>query len=226
MKETKDKIRVDFDRTPLKERLKAKFINSYFVKNVVFKLFRFLFLLGIAYVVLYPFITKISSSFMSPDDFVDTTVMLIPKEFTLDTYKAIWTELNFFDSIKHTFIISFTCAILQTFFCAFIAYGFAKYKFKGNGILFLVVILTMIIPHFVLSEAMMNFFGNFNPYGIVSLLTGGGSALPAEWQGTGLGNGLKLTMTWIPLVILSVTGLGFKNGLYASSVLQGHSRLA
>ena len=33
-KETKNKIRVEFERTPLLERLKAKFINLYTVKKV------------------------------------------------------------------------------------------------------------------------------------------------------------------------------------------------
>ena len=47
-KETKNKIRVEFERTPLLERLKAKFINLYTVKRVVWYLFRFLLLLGIS----------------------------------------------------------------------------------------------------------------------------------------------------------------------------------
>ena len=70
-KETKNKIRVDFERTPLLERLKAKFVNLYFFQNVGVYLFKFIFLLGISYVILFPFYSKISSSFMSPEDFVD-----------------------------------------------------------------------------------------------------------------------------------------------------------
>ncbi|MGM9644372.1 MAG: hypothetical protein ACI3X1_04730, partial [Eubacteriales bacterium] len=54
-KESKNKIKVDFDRTPLKERLKSKFLNFYFFRTVVVKIFRFIFLLGIAYIVLFPF---------------------------------------------------------------------------------------------------------------------------------------------------------------------------
>ena len=41
-KETKNKIRVDFERTPFWERMRAKFINLYTVKKVVWYLFRFL----------------------------------------------------------------------------------------------------------------------------------------------------------------------------------------
>ena len=88
-KETKNRIRVDFERTPLMERLKAKFVNTFFFKKVLVYLFKFLFLLGISYVILFPFYSKIASSFMSPSDIVDVTVRLIPKQPTLGTYKAI-----------------------------------------------------------------------------------------------------------------------------------------
>ena len=39
-KETKNKIRVEFERTPLKERLKAKFINMAFVGGVIWYIVR------------------------------------------------------------------------------------------------------------------------------------------------------------------------------------------
>ena len=34
-RETKNKIRVDFDRTPLKERLKAKLLSTFFLTKVI-----------------------------------------------------------------------------------------------------------------------------------------------------------------------------------------------
>ena len=145
-KESKNKIKVDFDRTPLKDRLKAKFLNFYFFQNVVVKIFRFVFLLGIAYVVLYPFFTKIAGSFMSPEDFVDVTVLIIPKNPTLDIYKAIWVDLEYVKAFSNTLLISLATAILQTFTCCVIAYGLAKYKFKGSGLIFLLVVMTFAYP--------------------------------------------------------------------------------
>ena len=120
-KETKNKIKVDFDRTPLKERLKAKFLNFYFFQTVVIKIFRFIFLLGIAYVVLFPFFSKIAGSFMAPEDFIDVTVRLIPKNFSLDIYKAVWTDLDYLEALINTVLISGGLAVIQTFVCCFIA---------------------------------------------------------------------------------------------------------
>ena len=54
-KETKNKIRVEFERTPLLERLKAKFISLFFLKKVVWFVFRLVLLVGISYIVLFPF---------------------------------------------------------------------------------------------------------------------------------------------------------------------------
>ena len=198
-KETKNKIRVDFERTPLLERLKAKLINMYTVKRVVWYLFRFLLLLGISYIILFPFFSKVASSFMTPEDLVDVTVRLIPKHPTLDTYKAIITGNNYFTALGNTFLLSLVCALLQMFVCCFIAYGFAKFKFKGNGILFLLVIFTMVVPHATLSLSMSTKFKYFDILGIIQLLTGSTPSL--------------LNTNW-PLYILSMTGLAYKNGLF------------
>ena len=48
-KDTKNKIRVEFERTPLKERLKAKFLSTFFLTKVVFYIFRLVLLIGISY---------------------------------------------------------------------------------------------------------------------------------------------------------------------------------
>lgn len=93
LKESKRKITVDFERTSLKERLKLKYLNMSYVGGLVWRIFRFLLLVGVSYVILYPFFSKITSSFMSAKDFVDVTVKLIPKYPTLNTYRAVMFDL-------------------------------------------------------------------------------------------------------------------------------------
>ena len=114
LRESKNRIRVDFERTPLKDRLKARFLNVAFLTKVVVYIFRLLLLIGISYVVLYPFIAKICASFMAGQDFIDATVRLIPKNFTLEQYQKIISELGYFDAFKNTFILSFSCAVFQS----------------------------------------------------------------------------------------------------------------
>ena len=171
-KETKNKIRVDFERTPFWDRVKAKLVNLYTLKKVVWYLFRFLLLLGISYVILFPFFSKISSSFMGREDFVDVTVRLIPKHPTLDTYRAIIKDNNYLTALLNTFILSLTCGLIQTFICCFIAYGFARFKFKGNKLLFLCVIFTMVVPHTTLQLSLFMKFRYFDILNIMKFLGG------------------------------------------------------
>ena len=197
-------------RTPLKERLKAKFLNLNFLTNVVWVIFRLVLLIGISYVILFPFFAKISGSFMSREDFVDVTVKLVPKYPTLDTYRAIIQENDYFTALLNTTILSVLCGIIQTFMCCVIGYGLAKFKFKGSKLIFFLVIFTMVVPHRTLQLSMFMKFRYFDILGIFNLLGGGVfeglKVLPFT--------SLNLNNTYWPLALLSLGGLAFKNGLY------------
>ncbi len=205
VKETKNRIRADFERTPFWERMRAKFINLYTLKKIVWYLFRFLLLLGISYVILFPFYSKISSSFMAREDFVDVTVRLLPKNPTLATYKAIIVDNKYFTALLNTFVLSLVCGVLQTFVSCLVGYGFAKFKFKGNSNLFGLVIFTMVVPNPTLYLSMFMKFRYFDVLWIVEALNGLGIVEEAS---------INLINTNAPLYILSATGLAYKNGLY------------
>ena len=230
-KESKNKIRVEFERTPLKERLKAKFLSLYFIKKVVWYIFRLVLLVGISFVVLFPFITKITGSFMAPEDFVDATVRLIPKHFTIETYQQIWIENHYLEAFFNTLGLSLSTALIQTFMCCFIAYGLAKFKFKGNKLVFVAVIFSLVIPHATLRTSMFYNFRYFDILGIGQLLNGEGITIFNKTINNGFlqsldiipetfakfpdgATGINLTNTYWPLIILSIGALGFKNGLY------------
>ncbi len=213
-KETKNKIRVEFERTSFWTRFRLKFLTGHAAGNFLWFLFRLVLLLGVSYVILQPFYSKIASSFMGREDFVDVTVKLIPKHPTLDTYKAIIEESGYFKALLNTTILSVSTALIQTFVCSLIAYGFAKYKFKGAKIFFALVVLTMIVPHDTLQLSMYMKFRYFDigydKLGILNLLGGG----LIEGFKVIKPTSLNLLNTYWPLVLLSLGGLAFKNGLY------------
>ena len=189
LKETKNKIRVEFDRTPFWQRFKAKFLSTFFLQKVVWYIFRLILLIGISYIILFPFFAKVTGSFMAQEDFVDVTVRLIPKNWTLDTYKYIILENSYFEAFFNTAILSLSCALIQTLISCVVGYGLAKFRFRGNGVVMLCVILTMIIPHRTIKLALFEMFDNFYFFG-------------------------SMYDTDVPLIVLSLTGLAFKNGLF------------
>lgn len=204
-RESKNKIRVEFDRTDRWTRFKLKYLSAKFFKTVVFKIFRTVLLLGISFVILFPFFSKISGSFMSQKDFVDVTVKLIPKYPTLDTYRAIIVDQKYFQALFNTFVLSGLCGIMQTFICTLIGYGFAKFKFKGSGFMFFLVLFTMVVPHSTLRYSMYVSFRYFDPLYLMTLLNKIG-LIPKPY--------ISLIGTYAPMSMLSLSGLAFKNGLY------------
>ena len=213
-KETKNKIHVDFEgKIPFWQRLKGKVFSMYFLQNVVWYAFRLVLMIGISYVILFPFFSKITASFMGPTDFVDATVLMIPKAFTLDTYRYIFLENNYIQAFFNTLLLSLSCALIQTFICCLIGYGLAKFKFKGNKIVMFLVILTMIVPHSTIRLSMLMHFRYFD-LGVIQGIQHSGVTAYKGIIELITGEALNLTNTFAPLIILSVCGIAFKNGLY------------
>lgn len=227
MKESKNKIRVDFERTSLKERLKSKFLSMYFLKRVVWYLFRLLLLVGIAFVVIQPFITMIIQSIMGPDDFMDSTVVNIPRHLSLDIYKAIFKDLAYVKVFFLTLALSLGTALLQTFTCCLVGYGLAKFKFRGAKLVFFAVILTMVIPHGTLQSAIYYRFRYFDLLGIFRFFSGGTvtgigwlDGILSKIKILPFSEGFNLVETVVPLFIFSICGLALKNGLYVFMLRQ------
>lgn len=212
-RETKNKIKVDFERAPLWVRIRQRFFSFNFLKNVVFKLFRLVLLIGITFVILYPYISKVFKSFMSVSDMKDATVVLITKNPTFDQYWYILTQNGYLKAFITTFLVSLSVAFIQTLVCALVAYGLAKFKFKGNSIVFAFVIVTLMIPQEALKNSMTAFFRQItmiettlNPISLI--------LEPIQNWTNMFENGVGFTNSIVPLYILSIFGLGFKNGLF------------
>lgn len=207
-KETKNRISVDYEgKLSVKERLMKKLSESNTWIKAGVNVLRFVFMLGISFVIIYPFIARIAGSFMTYEDVIDSTVAIIPKNPTLEIYKAIAAENHYFEALLNTVLLSLLCAIIQTIVSCLIGYGLAKFKFKGNKIIMALVIFTMIVPHNALSLSMKMHFAQFDLFNVVT------------WGNKGLfklifGKSLPLTNTFTPYVLMSLGGLAFKNGLY------------
>ena len=206
-KESKNKISVDYEgKLSVKERLMHKLKASNTWMTALVNVLKFILMMGVSYVILFPFFSKIAGSFMSKEDVVDATVSLIPKNFTFEQYKWIAIDNDYFGAFINTLLLSLLCAVLQTFIACLVGYGLSKFKFKGNKLIMMIVVITMIIPHSTLDLAMTRHFTFFDIGHIMSL---GGTGILGSIFGK-----IQLTNSFWPFVILSLGGIAFKNGLY------------
>lgn len=178
-------------------------LNGYLLKQnskkLVISFFRLGLIIGLAYVILYPILLKLSVSFMSSVDLADFSVKWVPKDWTLQNFKVAAKAMDYWSSLTLTFGVSLTSMILQTLFCTLAGYGFARFEFKGKNIIFLIVLLTLIIPPQTYMVSSYTQFLYFDFFGIGKLL----GMAP-----------VKLINTPIPLFLLSIGGVATKNGLY------------
>ena len=207
-KETKKKIHVDYEgKLSVKERLLKKLKESNTWIKVGVSVLKFILMLGISFVIIYPFIARIAGSFMTREDVIDSTISLIPKHPTLEIYKAIIAENHYWEALLNTILLSLLCALIQMLVSCLVGYGLAKFKFKGNNIIMALVVFTMIVPHSALSSAIRMHFTQFDLFNVIT------------WGDKGLialltGKPLDLSDSFYPYVILSFGGLALKNGLY------------
>lgn len=137
--------------------------------GIIFKFFLYFLIISIGFVYLYPILFIVSQSFKSIDDLLDPTVQWIPRSFYFENYIQAWRVLDFPKTLSTTLLNSVLPAAGQTISCALVGYGFAKFHFPGKSILFVLMMLTFIIPSQVV---MIPLFLLFEQYGML------GSPLP------------------------------------------------
>ncbi len=152
------------------------------------------FILGISFTILYPLMIKFSMSIMDQRDLFDRMVKFIPNTIRLSNYPELIGYMKYWGALGNTLLLSTLVAVCQTLSCVAVGYGFAKYNFKGKGLLFNCVLVAMILPPFISITPLYLNFKSFNPFGL-------------------LGDGSLVGNAW-PFVILSLTASAPRCGLY------------
>jgi multiple sugar transport system permease protein len=95
---------------------------------------------------LLPFYWMVVSSLKTNNDVFTIPIKWLPDTVVWENYLDIWRKSEMTTWLKNTLIISVTVTALQVFTGSFAAYGFAKVRFPGRDVLFLVYIGTIAVP--------------------------------------------------------------------------------
>lgn len=109
------------------------------------------FLCGL--IMLYPLIWMVMSSFKPTNTIFQTAGSLIPETFTFENYINGWkgfAKVTFSTFLKNSLFISIVATIGTVLSSAVVAYGFARFQFKGKKLLFSAMLLSMMLPAQVL----------------------------------------------------------------------------
>ncbi len=204
-----EKIHIRKDRTQTEGAAKKRFRKKdlYGATRVIWSICRFLLIFGLGFVILYPLLQILSKVFMPVDQYQDLSVIWIPKSLTMSNIQNALVYTKFWESLANTLILCLSCAAIQIVVCSLTGYGFARFRFPLREPLFLMVILTIIIPTqviFLPSFVQYRFFDFFGISRLLGLLTGRDyteftrSLIDTRWS------------FWIP----SLFGVGLRSGIF------------
>ncbi len=123
-------------------------------------------LLGAA-VMLLPFIWMLSTSLKPPYELFTVPPTWIPSEFQWDTYAKAMSAGNFGRYALNSLFLAMANMVTNVLLSALAGYAFARLRFPGNKLLFLLVLATLMVPYqvtiiplFVIIRHMPLFGGN------------------------------------------------------------------
>ena len=155
------------------EKKHYRYILGRRVSEKVWPVFRFLILFGLAFVVIYPILYMISCAIRPQSEMSDPSIMWIPKTLTLSNLQETWMAVDYPKLVWDTVTVNVVCSLIQVLTCSIAGYGFARFKFKGKGLLFAIVILQIIVPTQVILIPQFMQFRYFDPFKLSTLITGG-----------------------------------------------------
>ncbi|NLY49228.1 MAG: carbohydrate ABC transporter permease [Clostridiales bacterium] len=103
-------------------------------------------LICIGFVYLYPILYMISNSFMNLEDLLDTSIKWIPSSLYLGNYKRAILNMNYMSSFLQSIVVAGVPTLINVVVCAFVGYGFARFKFRGKKLFMGILIFSYIIP--------------------------------------------------------------------------------
>ena len=133
---------------------------------------------------------------MTTMDIFDPAVRWIPRQVTFEHYATVWEALSYPVTFTNSLLLTIVVALLQLFSCTLVAYGLARFDFKGKRVIFGLVIFVLIVPPQMFMIPLYLNFRYFNLFGLLGE------------------EGYNLLGSYLPFILTSITASGLRNGLF------------
>ncbi len=121
-------------------------------KKYIVTIITHLAMILIGIVMLYPLIWMLFSAFKTNAEIFGSTALL-PAEPVWDSFIKGWKgtgKVTYTQFYINTFKMVIPTVLFTVFSCSFVAYGFARFRFRGKKVLFMLMISTLMLPNSVL----------------------------------------------------------------------------
>jgi multiple sugar transport system permease protein len=104
----------------------------------------------VAFVFTLPFFLMLSSAFKTSAEIIRIPPTLFPENPSFDSFRTVINDAPFFRWFGNSLLVSSTITLIVLFTCSLAGYIFAKFEFPGRDAIFVVLLMTMMVPFPVL----------------------------------------------------------------------------
>ena len=115
-------------------------------KAFLLKVLMTIIILGIAIVVIYPFLWMLSTSFKREIDVFDYPIKLITETWNFENFRKVFADNRFFKFYKNSLFIAVCSVAGNLCLSSTAAYAFARLRFRGRKAIFAFYMMTLMIP--------------------------------------------------------------------------------
>lgn len=171
--------------------------------KISISIIRTLILISIGYVIIYPLMYMITTSFRTGPSYYDPTITWITTKVTVENYSIAADAMRYLKSLWNTFSYEIIASIIQLISCAIVAYGFARFEFKEKKYLMAILFATILLP---IQVTILPTYVNYSHLDFLGIL-----GKIYEWTGTDL----RLNILNTPLVFYlpAFFGVGLRSGI-------------
>jgi multiple sugar transport system permease protein len=110
----------------------------------------FVALVGVTFLWLVPVISALVTAFRTNDDILLHGFWSLPRQVGLSSFKDAWERGGLSRYLPNSFIITIPSLILTLFLSSLSAYALARFRFRGNRLIFFLYVGGMMLPFQVL----------------------------------------------------------------------------
>ena len=101
----------------------------------------------LAMIMIYPFVWMVSGSFKVLSELYAVPPTLFPAQPTLANYATVFEKMDVLGNMyKNSVIVAVSVTAIQIVTCSTAAFAFAKLRFPGRNVIFMVFLASMMIP--------------------------------------------------------------------------------
>lgn len=142
-------------------------------KKTIGQIITYGFLIGLTLLWLVPIFSALLTSVRTQDDISSQGFFHLPQPLTLENFTRAWTDARVEKYLINSFIITIPSLFLMLFFSSLAAYALARYRFRGNLLLYFIFVAGTMLPFQILMLPIFrltNSLGLFDTYGALILI--------------------------------------------------------